>query len=429
MNATPPLIASISLLLCISTLSAGPDWCSWRGPTQHGVASEPNLPTTWSATQNVTWKAPLPAPGNSTPIVHGDRIFLTSASVDGSVRSVLCFGRDGSPRWQRDTKFSGKEPTHETNPYGSPSPVTDGQRVYAWLGSAGVVAYTADGEALWHRDLGPVRHIWGVGSSPVLHGDKLILNFGPGPASRLIALDAGTGKTLWENELPEARGKSPEEWKGSWSTPVIHPPAASPDSPDAAGVPPLIILSLPQYVAGIDLATGKERWRCRGLSDLVYTNPVIGNGVIVAMSGYQGPALAMRLPAADEQGDLTDSHRLWREERAQQRIGSGVIAGDHFYLVNEPGIGQCIELKTGKTLWRQRVAGSTWSSSVLAGDKIYVTAQSGETIVFRATPEKLDVLHRNELDEPTRASIAVSDGQLFIRTHKHLYCIGSRRQP
>ena len=190
----------------------------------------------------------------------------------------------------------------------------------------------------------------------------------------------------------------------------------------------VVVLSLPQYVAGFDLMTGKEIWRCRGLGDLVYTNPVIGNGVIVAMSGYQGPAIGMRLPKLGERGDLTDTHRLWREEKPQQRVGSGVIAGDHFYIVNDPGVAQCIELKTGKQAWRKRAAGSTWSSSVLSGDRIYVTDQSGETVVFRASPAKLEVLQRNELGETTRASPAVSDGQIFIRTHKNLYCIGERKR-
>jgi outer membrane protein assembly factor BamB len=191
----------------------------------------------------------------------------------------------------------------------------------------------------------------------------------------------------------------------------------------------IIVLSLPGHVAGLDASSGKEIWRCRGLSDLVYTNPVIGNGVIVAMSGYQGPAIAMRLPKLGERGDLTDSHRLWREEKTQQRVGSGVIVGEHFYIVNEPGIALCIELKTGKQAWRERAGGTTWSSSVVSGDRIYNVDQSGETVVFRATPEKLDVLHRNELGEMTRASPAVSDGQIFIRTYKHLYCIGERKRP
>jgi outer membrane protein assembly factor BamB len=425
MNLRITSLHALFLVLAIAPLARADDWPAWRGAGQDGTTRETDLPTTWSASENVTWKAPLPGPGNSTPVVHGDRVFVTCASKKGAVRSVLCFDRnDGRELWRRDTKFTGEEKTHETNPYCSASPATDGRRVFAWHGSAGVVACGVDGTPLWHRDLGPFDHIWGNGSSPVLHRNLVILNLGPGPQSRLVALDADSGKTVWQTDLPEARGKTWEEWKGSWSTPVV----LTHDLGDGSSTT-LLVLSLPGYVAAFDAANGREMWRCRGLGDLVYTNPVIGNGVIVAMSGYQGPAIGMRLPKFDERGDLTDTHRLWREEKPQQRVGSGVIAGDHFYIVNDPGVAQCIELKTGRTLWRRRAAGATWSSAVLSGDRIYATDQSGETVILRASPEKLEVLHQNPLGETTRASPAVSDGQIFLRTYKHLYCIGKRTNP
>jgi outer membrane protein assembly factor BamB len=336
------------------------------------------------------------------------------------VRSLLCFDRgDGKPLWRHDTKFTGDEPTHETNPYCSASPVTDGRRVFASHGSAGVVACEAGtGKLLWHRDLGPMRHIWGNASSPVLHDDKLVLLCGPGPETRLIALDPETGQTVWQNDLPEAKGKSPDEWKGAWNTPVVY------KHDDGSTV---LILGLPRYVAGFDPATGKEIWRCRGLSDLVYTNPLVGDGVIVCMSGYQGPAMGMRLPRPGANGDLTDSHRLWVVEMNQQRVGSGVVAGGHVYILNDPGVAECIELETGQQVWRERAANASWGSMVLSGERLYVTDQTGQTVVLRATPEELEVLAENPLGETTRASVAPSNGQLFIRTYKHLYCIGKPR--
>jgi outer membrane protein assembly factor BamB len=412
-QSRPAIVASL-LHVALAAASPAADWPNWRGPTQDGVTTETSLPDTWSATQNVTWKVALPGPGNSTPVVYQDNVYVTCALEKGRVRSVLCFDRaSGKQHWRGDTPFNGEETTHDTNPYCAASPVTDGKIVVASHGSAGVVAYDVAGKQLWHRDLGPMHHIWGNASSPVLHGGAVIQLCGPGPETRLVALDAKTGQTLWENPLPEAKGK-PDQFKGAWGTPVVQ-----------GGQ---IILAVPGYVAGIDPRDGKELWRCRGMGDLVYTSPVIGNGVIVAMSGYGGPALALRVPGPDDRGDLTDSHRLWREEKPPQRIGSGVIAGDHFYLVNETGIAQCWELKTGKVAWRGRLTGSTWSSSVLSGDRIFVTDQTGETIVFRASPAKLDVLQRNELGgETTRASPAVSDGQVFVRTHQNLYCIGGRK--
>jgi outer membrane protein assembly factor BamB len=264
-----------------------------------------------------------------------------------------------------------------------------------------------------------MRHIWGNASSPVLHDDKLILLCGPGPETRLVALNPDDGTTLWQNDLPEAKGKAPDEWKGAWNTPVVHA---------GQGGEATLLVGLPRYVAGFDPATGKERWRCRGLSDLVYTDPLVGDGVVVCMSGYQGPAMAMRLPKPGETGDLTASHRLWVVEKGNpQRVGSGVVAGKHVYIVNDPGVAECIELATGKQLWKGRAANSSWGSMVLAGDRLYVTDQSGQTVVLRATPEKLEVLAENELGETTRASVAPSDGQVFIRTYKHLYCIGAKK--
>jgi outer membrane protein assembly factor BamB len=409
-----PAVLTLLTLVSLATAATAADWPAWRGPKQDGTTTETGLPDQWSNTQNVAWKVALPGPGNSTPIVYGNNVYVTCALEKGRVRSVLCFDRgSGKQLWRGDTPFAAEETTHETNPYCAASPATDGRIIVASHGSAGVVAYDVGGKQLWRRDLGPMHHIWGNASSPVLIGEQVIQLCGPGPEARLVALDAKTGKTLWENPLDEAKGK-PDQFKGGWGTPVLH-----------GGQ---IVLAVPGYVAGLDPKDGKELWRCRGLGDLVYTSPVIGNGVIVAMSGYGGPALAMRVPGPGDRGDLTDSHRLWREEKPPQRIGSGVIAGDYFYLVNEPGIAQCWELKTGKVAWRGRLTGSTWSSSVLSGDRIYVTDQTGETFVFRASPAKLEVLQHNELgDETTRASVAPSGGQLFIRTHQNLYCIGGRK--
>ena len=416
----------LTVLLCAAAaplLIAG-DWPAWRGPSGDGVSDETGLPVTWSATENVTWKTPLPGPGNSTPVISGERIFLTGATEKGAVRSVMCFDRkDGKLLWQRDTAFAGEEPTHETNPYCSASPTTDGKHVYAWHGSAGVVAYDVEGEPLWHRDLGPFNHIWGNAGSPVLHDGKVILLVGPGPETRLLALDPATGETVWKNDLAEAKGDKPDHWKGSWGTPVVR------KLDDGKSE---LLIGLPGYLAAFSPASGEELWRCRGLTDLVYANPLVGvdaegNGVAVAMSGYGGSAIGCRLPKTGEAGDLTDTHRLWLHEKNHQRVGSGLIANGHVYIVNEPGIAQCIELSSGRKVWEERVCGSSWGSLVLAEDKLYVTDQEGTTIVLRPSPQ-FEMLHDdNKLGELTRASVAVSDGQIFIRTYNHLYCIGPRR--
>lgn len=413
------LTLALAILVHPSPAPAG-DWPAWRGRDGTGVSDETGLPTEWSGTRNVTWKAPLPGPGNSTPAVWGDRVFVTCAKQKGAVRSILCFDRNtGKLLWQGDTPFAGEEPTHETNPYCSGSPVTDGRRVFAWHGSAGAVAYDFDGKRLWHRDLGPFTHIWGNGSSPVIHGERVIFYCGPGPETVMLALDAATGETVWKNDLTEAKADKPDHWRGFWGTPVLR---------DVGEGRQELVLSLPGHLAGFDPETGKETWRCRGLSDLVYTSPLIGNGTIVAMSGYQGPAIGMRAPKPGETGDLTDTHRLWVAPRSQQRVGSGVIAGDHVYILNDPGVAECIELTTGKAVWKDRAAGSSWGSMVYADGKLYVTDQEGRTVVLRPNPLKLEVIVSNELGETSRSSPAVSDGQIFLRTYKHLYCVGERKQ-
>ena len=239
------------LLLLVAPASNGSDWPAWRGPTQDGITRETGLPESWSASQNITWKVALPGPGNSTPVVWGDRVFVTCASDKGATRSVLCFDRnDGKELWRRDTHFAGEETTHETNPYCAASPATNGQVVVASMGSAGLVAYTVEGKELFHRDLGPFHHIWGNASSPVLLPGKIVQLCGPGPESRLVALDAKTGSTLWENPIEDAKGK-PDQYKGAWDTPVFNEGQ--------------LVVGLPGYVAGFDPESGKELWRCRGM--------------------------------------------------------------------------------------------------------------------------------------------------------------------
>jgi outer membrane protein assembly factor BamB len=183
-----------------------------------------------------------------------------------------------------------------------------------------------------------------------------------------------------------------------------------------------ILVSLPQHLNAYDPKDGKILWTCDGLDKLVYTSPVVGDGVIVTMGGFHGPAMGLK-PGGS--GNVTESNRLWRETKnIPQRIGTGVIVGKHLYMANEPGIAQCIDITTGEEVWKSRMADSTiWASPVLSGDRLYVTNQAGATIVFRANPEKYEELAQNKLDESSNSTIAISDGEIFLRTAEHLYCI------
>ncbi len=404
-------VAALPSLSATNTLAA--DWPAWRGPTGQGICLETGLPTRWSDKENVKWKAPLPAPGNSTPVVWGHRIFLTQAADKGKDRMTFCLDRtDGSIVWKRIVRFEGPEPTHEDNPYCSASPVTDGERVIVFHGSAGVVSYDLNGIEAWRKDLGELRHIWGNASSPVLHGDRILLNCGPGPRTFLTAIDKQTGETVWKVDIPGGlEDGGGEKWTGSWATPIIL----------RSGDRDEVVIGFPHRLHGYDARTGEVVWSSGGLGRLVYSSPVAGEGAIVALSGFMGPPIAVR---AGGKGDVTATHQLWRRDRAPQEIGSGVIADGRLYLVDESGAGECIELLTGKTIWRERVGGHTWSSLVLAEGRIFSIDQAGECTVFRASPT-FEVIAKNPVGERTRASIAVSDGEVFIRTYNHLWCIAS----
>lgn len=416
-------IAKIVLLFALtasfvaSSAARADNWPRWRGAEGIGYSAEKNVPTKWSSDtgENIRWKTPLTGPGMSSPIVWGQRIFLTQAlDKQGTQRAILCFDRkDGKKLWQTAVEFKGKESTYEGEPhYCSATPATDGERVVASFGSAGVLCCDVNGKDLWRRDLGPCEQIWGNASSPILYRDLVILNFGPGERTFLVALDKKTGKDVWRVPIAGGSfGTDPKMWTGSWSTPVI---ARAPDGDE-------LIMTWPDAVTAYNPATGKQRWTCKGLTKLVYTSPLVTSDSVVAMSGFGGSYMAVRRGGS---GDVSDTHLLWQAPKATQRIGSGAIVGDHAYIINENGTAECIDRKSGKTLWLERVGGRFWSSLVHVDGRLYATNQQGETVVLAAKPV-FEVLNRNSLGERTQASIAVSNGELFIRTYERLWCIGA----
>jgi outer membrane protein assembly factor BamB len=423
MKATVSL--SLGFLLGLPFVAPADHWPAWRGPLGTGVTAEKNLPLRWSTNENVRWRVPLPDRGNSTPIAWGSRVFVTQAIAAENRRALLCFDRrTGRLLWQSGPTWTDNEPTHETNPQCAASPVTDGDRVIAWFGSAGLYCFDFAGRELWHRDLGAQRHIWGNASSPVLHGDLCFLNFGPGERTFLIAVNKRTGRDAWKVDEPggdsgeKKPGVDKPAWIGSWSTPVVV----------RAGGREELIVHWPNRVAAFAPRTGRELWTCRGLTPLAYTSPLHADGVLVAMGGFMGAALAVK---AGGSGDVTDTHRLWLHPKNKQRIGSGAVRDGHVYILTEPGVAECWELATGKLVYEERLKGpapegNNWSSLVLAGDRLYVINQGGDAFVWRASP-KFEVLATNSVDEFVNASLAPSDGDIFIRTHKALWCVSGRK--
>jgi len=419
------LVVIATLNLAVAQLHAA-NWPAWRGPDGLGVCTERRVPEKWGTNENVRWKVALPEAGNSTPVVWGERIFITQALEKR--RTLMCLDRtDGKVLWQEGPVYSQAEETHESNPYCSSSPVTDGERVIAWFGSAGVYCYDTAGKELWRRDFGKQEHEWGYGSSPLLHGKLCILYFGPGKRGFLVALDKNTGKTIWQVDDPPIEKRARTDgfrgrdngYTGTFGSPILIKSNGRDE----------LVMSFPQLLCAYDPNSGRELWHCDGLNELIYASPIAEDGVVVGMGGFLGTTIAVKTGG---KGDVTKTHRLWQEVRTKNRLGSGVVHDGHVYILNTEGVAECINLHTGKTVWEERVQGkgptsSSWSSMVLVANKLYVLNQSGDTVILRASP-KYELIAVNSIgNELTNASHAISDGEIFLRTHKHLWCIAERK--
>jgi outer membrane protein assembly factor BamB len=414
--------ATLALLLALAAAAWADNWPAWRGPTGQGHCNEKNVPLSWSSKDNVKWKIDLEHQGNSTPIVWGERIFLTQANKGGSVRGLICFDRkEGKKLWQQDVEYKEKETAYRPTWYANASPVTDGKRVVVSYGSAGMYCYDLDGKELWKRtDLGKWEHSFGNSASPVLYGDLAILWCGPNNGKEnnyLLAVNKETGKTEWEHK----------ESFGSWSTPLIA---------KVKGEDQLLVAQSRDvkkadddktgFLKGFDPKKGKELWKCQGLNSFQYTSPLVSDDVAVQMSGFGGSAIAVKLGGS---GDVTKD-RLWKHPSNPQRVGSGVIVGDYVYMVDETGPPRCFELKSGEEVWKAKrpTSAVTWGSMVHADGRLYLLMRNGETLVFAAKP-KYELLARNALGkEETNSSLAISDGEVFIRTFAHLWCIAEKKE-
>jgi outer membrane protein assembly factor BamB len=325
-------------------------------------------------------------------------------------------------KWQKDVSYTEKERNWNDTWYANASPATDGERVVVTFGSAGMYCYDFDGKELWKRtDLGKWEHAFGSGASPVLYGDLVIQWCGPNENPKngnyLLAVNKKTGKTEWQQD----------ESDGSWSTPLIVKVDGKDQlilghSKDVKGSPE----DKTGFLRGYNPKTGKELWKCQGLNSYNYTSPLCANGVAVAMSGFGGSSLAVKLGG---EGNITKD-RLWLHPKpATQRVGSGIIVGEHIYMVDEDGSPHCYELKSGNDLWKgeAKVKGQTWGSMVHAEGRLYLLMKNSDTHVLAAKP-KFEILATNSLaGEGTNSSVAISNGQVFIRTFKNLYCIEEKK--
>ncbi|MFH1575309.1 MAG: PQQ-binding-like beta-propeller repeat protein [Acidobacteriota bacterium] len=392
-------------------------WSRWRGPSGQGLVDGSGYPGTWSETQNVLWKVKVPGRGHSSPIVWADRIFLTTAAEDGSSRSVLCFRRsDGHLMWQTNLPEAPAEKLYPKNSYASATVSTDGERVYAYFGNAGLAALDLDGKLAWHVSFGAIHLYHGPGGSPLLYEDRLILyqdqrtmdRNNPGEPGFIVAVDKATGRELWRHS------RSP---RPGWGTPIAV----------RVGDRTEIIVSSSRRIDAYDPETGEVLWHCSGNTVEVIPTPAVGHGMIYACSGRAGPTIAVR-PGGS--GDVTETHVAWSTPKGSSFVPSPLLLGDYIYTINDmASVASCHNAKSGELIGQLRLGEAKregFSASPVAVDgKVYFTNDDGETFVLRPAPD-FGLSHVNQLGEPTLASPALVEGKWYFRTQGHLVCIGTR---
>jgi len=405
--------------LLFTTAFAG-NWPQWRGPALNGVSNEKNLPVRWGVEEGIAWKLPMPGLSGATPIVWGERIFLNVAEGDNLF--LWCVDRTkGTPVWKKP--LSGGNVKMRKQNMSSPSPVTDGKSVWVMTGTGILKAFDFEGRELWTRDIqkdyGAFGLNWGYASSPLLYDDALFVQVLHGmntdEPSYVLRLNKATGKTVWRMERPtDAVSESPD----SYTTPALLRHGSTTE----------IVITGGDYVTGHDPATGRELWRAGGMNPdqnpfyRIIASPVVFEGVVYAPTRVR-PLQAFR---AGGRGDVTKSHLLWSFQSGPD-VPTPVTDGKYFYVVNDKGIMWCLDAKTGKEFYgQQRLKAGTYSASpVLADGKLYVTGEDGVTSVVKAGPQ-FEVMAENNFNEYCLSSPAISDGQIFIRTTNHLYCVGKR---
>lgn len=433
------VIAALIVTVSISTCQAQ-DWLRFRGSDGSGVSPESaKTAVEFSAEKNLAWKIELPGAGASAPIVVGDKIVLTCYSgygqdrqepgkIEDLKRHVLCFNKKtGDKVWQKDfdtevaeDPFSGMGvPEHG---YSSSTPVSDGKHVFVFFGKSGVIALDlADGNKIWQKSVGTSsgRMRWGSGASPVLHNDVLVVNASDEKAE-LVGLNKADGKEIWKADGIE----------NVWSTPLLVG-----ENDDA-----VLVFSIPSEVWGINPRNGKLKWySTNGVDDMsVSTSPVVSNNVVYAMGGRSATSVAIKLGGKK---DVTQSHTVW-EGKATGRIVSPIVIGKHIYGFDR-GIANCVNVESGETVYKERLpndssksAGggggrrgpsSDYCSPVSADGKIYQFLKTGTCYVLEAKPE-FKVLAVNSLNDGTEfnSTPAISEGKIYVRSNKHLYCIGAK---
>jgi outer membrane protein assembly factor BamB len=397
-----------------ASASLAENWSGWRGPDRNGVSSEAGLPLRWSAEEGVRWRTPLPGSGISSPIIWKDQVFVTAS--DGAKQGelhVLCLSLSGGQeRWH--LRLWGTAPTRyhaNKSSMASPTPVTDGKHIFAFFGTGDVFCVDFSGDLVWHRSLateyGRFENRFAATSSPLLYRDLLLLQCDHYGDSYTLAIDKETGANRWKTDRPEA-------WL-SWSSPQL---ASLND-----GQSHELILCGSLKIDALDPLTGEELWSAGGMRRECIPTPVLGHGLIYAVSGPKGPTMALK-PGG--RGDVSGSHVVWSNPRGAPFVPSAILVGDYYYLVDDNGVATCLDAHDGKRVWQKRFPGKYTASPVASQGKIYFMNESGETTVIQADTPKYDQQGRNSLGESVFATAAIAQQCLFIRTTQALFCIDGK---
>ncbi len=414
--------ATLLLMFLFSSHALASDWRLFRGPTGQGIVDEKDLPTEWSATKNIVWKLKLPGAGASSPVILGNRVFLTAYSgygIDAKnigdqkdlKRHLLCIDRvKGTVIWSKD--FEPVLPEHQYkgegayHGYAANTPITDGEKLYVFFGKSGVYCFDLDGKQIWHKLVGKGTSGWGSGASLMFFKDKVIVNASV-ESNSLIALNKADGAEVW---------KAPKVGS-AWGTPVvITTPAKQLE----------LVLSMSGRVAGFDPETGKELWSAAGHGGYVCPSVVTHDDIVYAIGGG-GTSLAIK---SGGRGDVTKTNTLWRMKKGSNASSPIYHDGQVYWSSEGGGVIHRQEAATGKTIEKRLKpdAGRIWASPILADGKLYFVSQFNGIFVVAAN-DKLDILaHNTFADDKARAnaSLAVSNGQIFFRNDQYLYCIGKR---
>lgn len=437
--------ASAIIITLLSLLNAGAntDWPQFRGPQSMGVAEDPSLPDSWSTSQNVLWKTDLPGSGWSSPVVWGDSIFVTSVVTEGETekpRKGLYFGgerkapdtthrwmvycidfKTGKIRWEREAHRA--VPTfsrHLKNTFASETPVTDGERVYAYFGNIGMFCYDLKGKLLWSQRLGPfeTRYGWGTAASPALHGDRIYIVSDTNDQSFMLALNKKTGKQAWRVDRDEG---------SNWSTPFVW----------ENGLRTEIVTAGTGKVRSYDL-NGKLLWELTGMSSIAIPTPFSKFGLVYIASGYVmdrvRPVYAIKPGASGDislkENQTSNDYIAWCQPQGGPYNPSPLVYGDYYYTLFDRGFFTCHDAKTGREVYgKQRIdpaAGAFTSSPWAYNGKIFCLSEDGDTFVIQAGPE-YKLLGKNSLDEMCMATPAIASGSLILRTASKLYRIGRGR--